>query len=74
MEASQSPVLCGMSSGLDDLHSDGVANQVGQGVELQLPHRGSSMRLHRLDAEVQEACDPLVALALGEELHDLAFA
>ena len=68
------PVLCGMCSGLDDLHPDGIANQIGQGVELQLPHRGGAMRLHRLDAEIQETRDLLVAFALGEGLHNLAFA
>src|SRR5215218_4002968 len=74
IEASQSPVLCGVSSGLDDLSPDRVADEVWQGVEFQLPHRGGAMRLHRLDAEVQEARDLLVAFAFGEELHNLAFA
>src|SRR5216683_535755 len=54
--------------------SKGVADELGGGMDVELAHRGGAMGLDRLDADAEQQRRPLVAVALGDELNDLAFA
>src|SRR5215216_4385255 len=59
---------------LNEMVADGEADDVGQGIQVELAHHRGAMRLDRLDAEVQARRDGFVAVPLGQKLHDLAFA
>jgi len=61
-------------SGLDDFVADCVDYQFGDGVEAEFEHDVGAMRFGGVDADAKERGDFLVALALGEELKDFAFA
>src|SRR5215216_3902582 len=65
---------CAPASGLDDIVADGVAHQRRRGVEVQLAVSGRAMRLDRLHAQIEDRRNPLVAMALRNQLHDRAFA
>ena len=75
---------CGDKPGHDDgideierLHqpiADGVAHQRGGGLEVELAHRGGAMSLDSLDAQVENLAHLLVAVTLGDQLHDHALA
>src|SRR5262245_3427928 len=54
------------ASGLDDLVTDGVAHKRRGGGEVKLAHGRGAMRLHGLDAYVQDVGDLLVAVSLGD--------
>src|SRR5262245_50460782 len=47
-----------------------VADQPGRRIHVELAHRGGPVRLRRLDAEVQDGADALVAIALRHQLDD----
>ena len=51
---------------LDDIVADCVADEVAEGVELELAHDGGTMGLTCLDADAEQGGDFLVAFALGE--------
>ena len=59
---------------LDHLVADCVAHELADRVQVELAHQVGAMRLGGLDADVQRHRHFLVALALGEQLHDLALA
>src|SRR5208283_5305352 len=61
-------------SGGDDFVADGVEDEFGEGVEIELEHDVGAMSFGGVDADAEEVGDLLVALAFGEELEDLAFA
>ena len=64
----------GWPSGSNDVVADGVHDHLGQRVEVQLKHDVGAVSFGRIDADVEETGDFLVALAFGEELEDLPFA
>jgi len=61
-------------SGGDDFVADGVEDEFGEGVEIELEHDVGAMGFGSVDADAEEVGDVLVAFAFGEELEDLAFA
>ena len=61
-------------SGLGDLVADGVADDVGGGVEVELAHQVGAVRIGGLDADAEHLGNFLGGLALGDELDDLALA
>jgi hypothetical protein len=58
------PVLHG-GSGLDDVVSDGVQDQFGEGVEVEFEHDVGAVGFGGVDADVKEIGDFLVAFAFG---------
>src|SRR5215469_13425372 len=58
----------------NDLVTDGVPHELGDGVKLELAHYIGAMRFDRFHAEPEAGCYFLAALAFGEELDDLALA
>src|SRR3954468_5410330 len=56
---------------LNDVIADGKPDDIGQGVQVELAHNRGTVRLHRLDAEVQTRGDGFVTVPLGQKLHDL---
>ena len=60
--------------GLNDLVADSVADEVRRGGDLQFAHDRSAMRLHRLEADVEDPRHLLVGVPLGNQLHDGALA
>src|SRR5579883_1124683 len=52
----------------------GAQDEFRGAVQVQLFHDAPAVGLHRVQAQVEAARDFLVAVALGEELVDLAFA
>ncbi len=60
-------------SGGDDFVADGVEDEFGEGVEIELKHDVGAMGFGGVDADSEEVGDVLVAFAFGEELKDLAF-
>src|SRR5690348_12623122 len=65
-------LVCG--SGLDDAVANGVAYQLGERSEAALAHDVAAVSLRRFDADPERGRNFLVALAFGQELHDLALA
>src|SRR5688572_29776717 len=59
---------------LDNLVPYRIPHQRGSRGEVELAHGGGAVRLHRLDADVQDIGDLLVAVALGDELDHPALA
>src|SRR5690242_20529568 len=51
-----------------------VEDQLGNVVQLQFLHHLRAMRLHRIDAQLQEVCNLLARLSLRHQLQHLAFA
>src|SRR5215469_6726059 len=47
-------------------------NELVDTVEIQLFHNPAAMRIHGVDAEIQDAGNLLIGLALGEHLQHLA--
>ena len=56
---------------LDDLVTNGVADQVTHRVQIQLYHDVGPVRLHCLNADVQGVGDFFVGFPLGHQLQDL---
>src|SRR5664280_1867534 len=61
-------------SNLDDLVTNGVADQVAHRVQIQLFHDAGAVRLHCFYAEVQGSGDFFVGFPLGHQLQDLALS
>ena len=61
-------------SGGDDVVADGVEDEFGEGVEIELEHDVGAMSFGGVDADAEDGGDFLVAFAFGEELEDFAFA
>jgi hypothetical protein len=59
---------------LDDVIANGVADELGNRMEVQLEHDVGAMSFGGLYADAEEVSDFLVALSLGEKLKDFAFA
>jgi hypothetical protein len=53
---------------VDDFIADGVPDQAGRRLDLQLAVDGCPVNIDRLDAEIEDGCDPLVGLALRYQL------
>src|SRR6476469_5195831 len=51
---------------VDQAVADGEADQFIDAVEVQLFHNAAAMRVHRIDAEVQDHCNLFIRLALGK--------
>src|SRR5437899_12179683 len=60
------------ASGLDDPPADGVADETGGPVDVELGHQPAPVRLGGLDGHSQERGSFLRRLALRNELQDLA--
>jgi hypothetical protein len=60
-------------SGGDDFVADGVEDEFGEGVEIELEHDVGAMGFGGVDADAEEVGDLLVAFAFGEKLEDFAF-
>src|SRR5438874_1698023 len=58
----------------DDALSDGVADEVGAVLRVELRHDVRLVRLDRLDADEELAADALVRVALGDQLQYFALA
>src|ERR1035437_791537 len=54
--------------------ADGAEDQLGNAVQVQLFHDAPAMGFHGVQTEAEAVGDFLVAVALGEELVDLALA
>ncbi len=63
-----------LASGGDDLVADGVANEVGYGMQIEFVHDVGPMRIHRLDADAKRDRNLFVGLAFGQELNNLPLA
>ncbi len=61
-------------SGLSDLVPDGVADDIGSGVEIQLAHKIGAVGIGGFDADAEHLGDFFGSLAFGDELDDFAFA
>jgi hypothetical protein len=59
---------------VDDFVADGVPDQGGRRLDLQLAMDGRPMSIDCLDAEIEDGCDPLVAVPLGNQLQHGALA
>src|SRR5690348_67630 len=64
----------GGASALDDAVANGVADQIADGVEIQLGHDVRPVRLHGFDADIQCVGHFFVGFSLGDQLNDLALA
>lgn len=62
------------SSRLDNLVTHSVANELADGMNLELSHDIRAMRFRRLHTDAQSGCDFLARLAFGKKLNDFAFA
>src|SRR5256885_2173583 len=60
-------------SGGDQALPDGVTDQASDIVDVQLLHDTRAVKLGRLGADGEQGGDLFGRLALGHELHDLAF-
>src|SRR5579864_2728542 len=60
------------ASRLDNLISDGVADELADRVQLQLAHDVSAVRFRCLHADAQGYRDFLAALAFGQQLDNFA--
>ena len=61
-------------SGFDDVVADGVVDEFGDGMEIELEHNVGAVGFGGVDANAQEGGDFLVGFAFGEELENFAFA
>src|SRR5215203_1142254 len=61
-------------SNLRQFVTNSISDQFSRAAKRELAHCGRAVRLHRLDAEIERPRDHLVAVALRDELHSLAFA
>jgi len=61
-------------SGGDDVVADGVQDEFGEGVEIELEHDVGAVGFGGVNADTEDGGDFLVALAFSEELKDFAFA
>ena len=64
----------GEGSGFDEIVADGVVDELGEGMEIELEHDVGAMGFRGVDADVEEGGDLLVRFALGKKLQDFAFA
>ena len=64
--------MCALS--LDDPVFHGIADQFGDGVEIQLKHDVGAVGFCGLHAYVQVAGDLFVAFSLGKQLHNFALS
>ena len=62
------------SLGFDDLVADGVVDEFGEGVEVELEHDVGAMSFGGVDGDAEQGGDFFVGFAFGEELQDFAFA
>src|SRR5215475_6215059 len=67
------PASIDRQSCFDQPCSDRVTDQSGGRIHVELAHRGCPVCLGRLDAEVQNGADALVAIALRHQLDDELF-
>jgi len=56
---------------LDDSHSDGVAGESGDVMDVKLAHEMLAMLVYRFEAHTQRCSDLLVSVSLGYELENL---
>ena len=59
---------------MDDFVANGVADELGDRVEIQLEHDVGPMSLGSLHADAEKTRDFLIAFSLGEKLKDFPFA
>jgi hypothetical protein len=62
------------SLGFDDLVADGVVDEFGEGVEVELEHDVGAVGFGGVHGDAEEVGDFLVGFAFGKELEDFAFA
>jgi hypothetical protein len=55
---------------LDQTIANGVAHEIGERRQAELPHGGCSMGFHRLQRHIEEAADLLVRATIGHQSHD----
>jgi hypothetical protein len=63
------PLVNSSTLWLDQAFPKGVANELGDGMDVELAHRGRTMSLDRLDADAEQLRNLLVSVALGDELN-----
>ena len=61
-------------SGGDNIVANGVEDEFGEGVQIELDHDVGAMGFRGIDADAEERGNFLIALAFGEKLENLAFA
>lgn len=63
-----------MALGFDDAVPDGVANEIGDAAEAELPEQAGAVGFRGADTDAQGAGDLFVRAAMGEEAREVAFA
>src|SRR3974390_908302 len=60
--------------GFDDVVADGVVDQFGEGMEVELEHDVGTMGFGSVDGDAEKGSNFLVGFAFSQELKDFAFA